>query len=261
MQGPIFNESNLSEIAYELDQYEKTLLGDAAGVINAEEGTNNVADDGNYNVQVLIKALQNLGEYSIDSIEKPGIMGETSSFTDEQGFLCNSSDHWFAIRKVHNTWFNLNSTNIEPGPQVVSDFYLDAFLISIKNSGYNIFVVRGADLPLPNREEHNVASAESNFKPSTSQFFIGYQYLLDFYEHNKHRQLNIDGASEEDLEKAIKASLDDMNGVHEFPSHYLNQQEHYNNDLIGLLGGEGGGQSEEDDIAKAIALSLQQNNQ
>jgi ataxin-3 len=52
-------------------------------------------------------------------------------------------DHWIAIRKLYGTWYNLNSTNIvPPGPQIISDFYLAAFLDSIKNSGYTIFVVR-----------------------------------------------------------------------------------------------------------------------
>jgi len=45
----------------------------------------------------------------------------------------------------------------EPGPQIISDFYLSAFLDSIKNSGYTIFVIRGKkSLPLPNKYEFSV---------------------------------------------------------------------------------------------------------
>jgi len=43
------------------------------------------------------------------------------------GFICNSSSHWFPIRKIEDTWYNLNSTN-RGGPEIVSDFYLSAFL-------------------------------------------------------------------------------------------------------------------------------------
>lgn len=27
------------------------------------------------------------------------------------GFICNSSDHWFSLRKIDGIWYNLNSTN------------------------------------------------------------------------------------------------------------------------------------------------------
>jgi Ataxin-3 len=41
----------------------------------------------------------------------------------KEGFICNSSAHWFAIRKIENVWYNLNSTN-QIGPEIISDFYL-----------------------------------------------------------------------------------------------------------------------------------------
>ncbi|RZJ51324.1 MAG: hypothetical protein EOO19_00975 [Chryseobacterium sp.] len=37
--------------------------------------------------------------------------------------MCNSSAHWFTIRKINGKWYNLNSTNRE-GPEMISDFYL-----------------------------------------------------------------------------------------------------------------------------------------
>ena len=66
-------------------------------------------------------------------------------------------DHWIAIRKLYGVWYNLNSTNmIPPGPQIISDFYLAAFLDSIKQSGFTIFVVRkstdGSELPMPKKQ-------------------------------------------------------------------------------------------------------------
>ena len=58
----------------------------------------------------------------------------------KQGFICNSSDHWFSLRKVNGIWYNLNSTN-KRLPEIISDFYLSAFLAAVKNSGYQIFSV------------------------------------------------------------------------------------------------------------------------
>jgi hypothetical protein len=49
-------------------------------------------------------------------------------------------EHWFTIRKVEGAWWNFNS--IGPAPEALSDFYLAAFLDSLKEQGYTIFVVR-----------------------------------------------------------------------------------------------------------------------
>lgn len=46
---------------------------------------------------------------------------------NEQGFICNSHQHWFSIRKVHGVWYNMNSCSVY-GPESISDFYLSAFL-------------------------------------------------------------------------------------------------------------------------------------
>ena len=78
-------------------------------------------------------------------------MGSATDFTKEQGFICNKGNHWFAVRKVNNVWYNLNSTNIfPPGPQLITDFMLDTFFSSLKQEGFTVNTVRGCALPLPN---------------------------------------------------------------------------------------------------------------
>ena len=82
-------------------------------------------------------------------------------YADCEAFICHSVDHWLAIRKINSVWYNLNSTNIiPPGPQVISNFYLSAFLDSIKNSGYTIFLIKtnpqGGGKPLPLATKQNV---------------------------------------------------------------------------------------------------------
>lgn len=86
MQGPVFDVSTLFQIAHELDSAEREIL-ESAGMVVGAEGTTNIADDGNYNVQVLTKALENYGSYEIERIDKPGVAPESGSFCEDQGFL------------------------------------------------------------------------------------------------------------------------------------------------------------------------------
>lgn len=55
LQGPIFDEVSLSQIAIQLDQEERMLLSGESSSFFGESA--NVANDGNYSIQVLSKAL------------------------------------------------------------------------------------------------------------------------------------------------------------------------------------------------------------
>lgn len=57
-----------------------------------------------------------------------------------------TQEHWFTIRKTDDGWWNFNS--LYPAPEQLSNFYLTAYLDSLKQQGYTIFVVRGT-LPPP----------------------------------------------------------------------------------------------------------------
>jgi len=61
---------------------------------------------------------------------------------DVEAILFNSSTHWFTIRKIEGIWFNLNSTNVLPGPEIISDFYLSAFIQGTVDAGYTNFLVK-----------------------------------------------------------------------------------------------------------------------
>jgi len=94
--------------------------------------SHNVANDGNFSIQVLSRALQQMG-YSSDPIEKKEVKQSIKDVGAEEAYICHSIDHWIAIRKIGKTWYNLNSTNLfPPGPQIISDFVLGAFLDSVK---------------------------------------------------------------------------------------------------------------------------------
>ena len=83
--------------------------------------------DGNYNIQVISRALSDKELTCTPMFQKENDMSDLSG---EEGFICHSNgDHWLAIRKVHGVWYNLNSTNkIPPGAQIIGDFMLEAIM-------------------------------------------------------------------------------------------------------------------------------------
>jgi hypothetical protein len=81
-----------------------------------------------------------------------------------EGILFNSSTHWFSIRKIDGIWFNLNSTNVLPGPEIISDFYLGAFIQGSADAGYTNFLVKNLPmLPPINSEMYYNLNDEKKF--------------------------------------------------------------------------------------------------
>ena len=146
-----------------------------------------------------------------EPIEKKEIKQSIGDYAQEQAFICHSVDHWIAIRRLHGTWYNLNSTNmVPPGPQIISDFYLAAFLDSIKHSGYTIFVVRG-ELPLAKRQSVATGMTRKN------QMYVPTKVIQEYHDRDpKNRKLNASGADERELEEALQRSLKDMTDKEQF---------------------------------------------
>lgn len=71
LQGPVFNEVTMAQIAQQLDVQERELLGgklasggNMGGGVGADGvSSHNVANSGNYSLQVLEMSLHNRGEY------------------------------------------------------------------------------------------------------------------------------------------------------------------------------------------------------
>lgn len=141
LQGSYFTEVDLANIALELDQQEKKLMMEMGTETTdflkyMAEDSGNVADSGDYSVQVLEKALAmwDLTVIPINAaIAKDAIQ--------ENAFICNLSDHWFTIRKIGNKWYNLNSLN--KAPEELSPFYLSLYIETLLGSGWSVFVIRG----------------------------------------------------------------------------------------------------------------------
>ena len=58
-----------------------------------------------------------------------------------EALIFNSSTHWYSIRRINGIWFDLNSTNTSPGPEIISDFYLSAFIQGAEDIGYTNFLI------------------------------------------------------------------------------------------------------------------------
>ena len=73
---------------------------------------------------------------SIDTVDNK------SDLNEKKGYICNNHAHWIAIRKIKGVWYNLNSLGMKL-PELISDFYLSAFLMGVKQCGFQIFSVEG----------------------------------------------------------------------------------------------------------------------
>lgn len=158
LQGPYFTELDLAEIAHQLDALERQVM-EESGVDSVDylkymaEDSGNVAADGMFSIQVLSKALQSWGLQAI-SLDAPEGAIATYEPQREQAYICNLEVHWFTIRQVDGDWWNFNS--LFTAPQHTSAFHLAAFLGSLREQGYTIFVVRGT-LPEPHARSESTS--------------------------------------------------------------------------------------------------------
>jgi Ataxin-3 len=145
LQGPYFNEVDLAELAAELDALERQLMleGGADGedfLRYAAEDSGNVAASGLFSIQVLAKALEVWGLQALP-LGSPDVTDAREDPAAEAAFICNLQEHWFTIRSINGGWWNFNSMFRAPEP--LSAFYLSAFLGTLQEQGYSIFVIRG----------------------------------------------------------------------------------------------------------------------
>ena len=153
VQANAFTADSLAAIAGQLDQMELNYMAknDEGGRSSKDylkrlaEGSGNVDESGNFSIEVLRSAL--LSRYNLDlpNIRQRGV-GDQTEITDIEGFICNRSSHWFAIRKINGRYWNLNSTLERP--ELISHFKLAAQMEGLQNEGYSVFCVLDS-LPPP----------------------------------------------------------------------------------------------------------------
>jgi len=135
VQGPMFDEVSLAEVAQHLDAQEQMLLGGGA----LSDG-GNVRADGFFNVQVIRAALENAG-IEMERLAGPAAKAALAEPSKQRGFICNKKEHWFALRRIGQEWFDLNSCLRTP--RHFTDAQLAAHVNEATAEGYSVFVVRG----------------------------------------------------------------------------------------------------------------------
>lgn len=123
------------------------------------EGSGNVDDTGNFSIQVLRAALQNDFNLSLPSLAQQGVQ-DHMDVTEMEGFICNRHDHWFAIRKINNRFWNLNSTMEKP--EQISHFQLAITIRNLQDKGYSVFCV-AYGLPPPCKTIANQSRGQREF--------------------------------------------------------------------------------------------------
>ncbi|KNC49168.1 uncharacterized protein AMSG_11855 [Thecamonas trahens ATCC 50062] len=136
LQVALFEEEDFAKIALWLDAKELEIMGFAA----RRTPSQNVDSKGNYSVQVIVEALRRarmkalyLGE--LDAAEA------AANPVGETGFVCHRPGHWFALRKIDDAWFNLDS--LLRGPHMITDAFVAQFIAEQQANGYSVLVVRG----------------------------------------------------------------------------------------------------------------------
>jgi len=141
LQGGYFTEVDLANIAHELDAKERAAMAEQ-GFDTPEflkfmaEDSGNVDESGNYSIQVLSEALKSFG---LDCETTRGLRVDPLT---ETGFICNLKQHWFALRRIQGHWIDLNS--IAKAPNHLSDFYITLYLDTLRQKGYEVYVIRGS---------------------------------------------------------------------------------------------------------------------
>lgn len=180
LQGPVYSAGELAAIAGQLDKEEASLLGFAPGVSVPSQ---NVDASGNFSIGVLERGLQRAhAGVQIINLQRSDVKEAVLKGPEaEAGYICNLHEHWYTIRRVGGKWYNLNSVR-QGAPSEISEFHLASFLLSVSQTGWTIFVIRGPPLPDPIRRP---LVAGNQFYLDDTQMAAKHRE----YEDNEKRQM------------------------------------------------------------------------
>jgi ataxin-3 len=164
LQGPYFTEIALAEVAQELDQRERELML-AEGITPEarrflQEASGNVADDGNFSIQVLSEALRRSHNVTLEDTRNESARAVLVNPTSEQGFILNRHSHWYCMRRLEGQWWVINST--ADMPDKLSEFAMAATLAQLAQDKWTVFVARGT-LPPPMRQDAGLGVKLTNW--------------------------------------------------------------------------------------------------
>jgi hypothetical protein len=131
---------------------------------------------GNFSIEVLRTAVNNpphrLQLVSMAASD-PAIAGD---ITSHSGFIIHQSQHWYAVRKLHGHWWNLDS--MLESPQHISEFYLAAFINQQLYDGNMVFVATSSEssaktsLPTASREPSELQHQASGLSSRHNLFSL-----------------------------------------------------------------------------------------
>jgi len=202
LQGPYYTEWDLAQIGQQLQDEERKLMAES-GVDSAEflsfmaKESSHVDDGGNFSIEVLKKGLASMN-IQIVAVGSEQARDVVKNATKELAFICNLSNHWFAVRKLGDAWYNLNSL-LKSGPELITDFYLSEFLYQLVAEKYSLFVVRG-QFPAPNESLNNAVAGRGRWFNAAD---VRKKGVKQRPSSSSQRPVNADA----DLETAIAMSL------------------------------------------------------
>eukprot|EP00980_Cylindrotheca_fusiformis_P030211 scaffold24535_cov186-Cylindrotheca_fusiformis.AAC.5 len=224
LQECVFSADSLAQLALQLDQMELNFMAqnNEGGITSKDylnrvaEGSANVDSSGNFSIEVLRAALQRHYGLDLPNIRQEGTMDAIGDITNVEGFICNKEAHWFAIRKINERYWNLDS--MEEQPKLISHFRLAAEMQALQDSGYSVFfVVNGLPPPCTSKEQQTRGLPECWWKEedlvkgkgssaTTGASFPGSGVRLDGRRGNSN---GIGDLSEEEmLQMALAASME-----------------------------------------------------
>jgi len=150
LQGQFYSAVDLADLASELDTMERLRMAEVGEDTPEyrqfmQQPSVNMDDSGFFSVQVISRALS---VWALELVplqsSSPAAVRAKNSPIAASAYICNFREHWFTVRRLGSQWFNLNS--LLEGPELVSNTYLGEFLAQLQQEGYDIFLITG-DLP------------------------------------------------------------------------------------------------------------------
>jgi hypothetical protein len=165
VQGHMFDEGMLAQIAHELDRKERALmLSEGAHTAEARaflaEASGNIDASGNFSVQVLSNALQHVCGRTLEDTRHPDNKFALNTPVTQQGFVLNRDAHWYCLRNLGGSWYKLNS--MDNFPESISIQNLKAMINGLVRDNWSVFVVAGGGGggdPSAMSEEQQLAAA------------------------------------------------------------------------------------------------------
>ena len=152
-QGPHFTTGDLADIAHALDHQERQLMLEAGMTDEARQfmsqESSNVDAQGNFSIQVLSQAMQNMFGLVLEDSRRPENKNIMQRPDSQTGFVLNRHSHWYCLRKLDNQWYSCNSMQMAPEKITSSGNFsgLASELRNLASDNWTVFVVKGDKWP------------------------------------------------------------------------------------------------------------------